>query len=38
MPTESDNFYKKGDIVDAPFPYQIPQDNSEDEKYTLNLN
>jgi mRNA interferase MazF len=33
MPTKSNDFYKKGDIVDAPFPYQIPQDDSEEEKY-----
>lgn len=30
MPSESEVFYKKGDVVDAPFPYQT---DSEEEKY-----
>jgi mRNA interferase MazF len=30
MPSESEVFYKKGDIIDAPFPYQT---DSETEKY-----
>jgi hypothetical protein len=30
MPSESDIFYKKGDVVDAPFPYQT---DATEEKY-----